>query len=432
MHRRDFLSLAAGAGAALLHRPTLAAARMHQATGLKVGEVSPESAIVWMRLTKETERNRHGLLRRGAPAPFAKGLRTSELEGSAPGLPGRVRVRYATDEALRRTVETDWVEVGPSTDFTHQFQLCGLKPATRYYYVAESSDGQLHTPLRGTFRTAPAPDGAPEITFAMITCQRYATLDHADGYHIYESLRRLNPDFYVTAGDIVYYDTDDPRATTVELARYHWERMYSLPRHRRLALEVPGYWAKDDHDTLANDTWRGKPAPTMAPLTWDDGLRLFREQVPMSEKTYRTFKWGRALQIWIVEGRDFRSPNNSVDGPMKSIWGADQKRWLEESMLASDADWKLLINPTPIVGPDRGTKGDNLANEAFRYEGDEFRGWVQQHVPERFFNLNAIATGSITPCIRSRRCRSSRWARRATRTRPDRPARTPGITDFTA
>jgi phosphodiesterase/alkaline phosphatase D-like protein len=73
------------------------------------------------------------------------------------------------------------------------------------------------------------------------------------------------------------------------------------------------------------------------------------------------------------------------DGPEKSIWGAEQKKWLEESILASDADWRVLISPTPIVGPDRGNKNDNHANIGFQHEGDEFRAWVQQNVPDNFF-----------------------------------------------
>jgi alkaline phosphatase D len=377
------------AAAALIREPGSAQNQIiHQATGLKVGEVSPESAIVWMRLTKEAERKRDGILRRGRPQPYPEGLLVESLEGSTPGLAGQLRLRYATDASLRGAVETEWVEVGPQTDFAQQFQLRGLRPATRYYYAAETRDGGAHAPLQGSFRTAPEPDDQAEVTFAMMTCQKYSQLDHDAGFHIYDSMRRLSPDFYVTAGDIVYYDSDDPRATTVDLARYHWQRMYSFPRHRNLLLEVPGYWEKDDHDTLFDDTWPGRNPEQMLPLTWDDGLRIFRQQVPMGEKTYRTFRWGRSLQIWLVEGRDFRSPNTMPDGPGKSIWGAEQKKWLQESMLASDADWKLLINPTPIVGPDRATKADNLSNQEFQHEGDEFRGWVQQHLPERFFNIN--------------------------------------------
>jgi alkaline phosphatase D len=91
------------------------------------------------------------------------------------------------------------------------------------------------------------------------------------------------------------------------------------------------------------------------------------------------------LQVWLVEGRDFRSPNPAPDGPDKTIWGEAQKRWLLETLRASDADWKVLISPTPIVGPDRSRKADNHGNKAFAYEGHAFRHWVRQHLPDDFF-----------------------------------------------
>ena len=132
----------------------------------------------------------------------------------------------------------------------------------------------------------------------MTTCQKYSQLDHpAEGFHIYESMRQLDPRFFISAGDIVYYDSDDPRATTEELARYHWQRMFSFPRHIRMLLDIPGYWEKDDHDTLTDDTLSTQTQPPEMKLTFEQGLQIFREQVPMSEKTYRTFRWGKTLQI---------------------------------------------------------------------------------------------------------------------------------------
>jgi alkaline phosphatase D len=98
----------------------------------------------------------------------------------------------------------------------------------------------------------------------------------------------------------------------------------------------------------------------------------------MGEKTHRTFRWGRDLQVWMVEGRDFRSPNNMPDGPDKTILGAEQKQWLFETMRASDAAFRILISPTPIVGPDRGEKRDNLANQGFTHEGDEVRAFLSK------------------------------------------------------
>ena len=41
------------------------AAESHQATGVKVGEVTPSSALIWARLTAHPARNAEGPLRRG-------------------------------------------------------------------------------------------------------------------------------------------------------------------------------------------------------------------------------------------------------------------------------------------------------------------------------------------------------------------------------
>ena len=68
-------------------------------------------------------------------------------------------------------------------------------------------------------------------TFTVITGQSYWDLDHREGFHIYPAMAQLDPHFIVPTGDTVYMDSEAPRATTVELARYHWNRMYGFPRH---------------------------------------------------------------------------------------------------------------------------------------------------------------------------------------------------------
>jgi alkaline phosphatase D len=115
----------------------------------------------------------------------------------------------------------------------------------------------------------------------------------------------------------------------------------------------------------------------MHEFTFRQGLEIFREQVPMNSLTYRTFRWGKDLQVWLVEGRDYRSPNDAPDGPAKTIWGAEQKRWFFKTFAESDATFRLLVSPTPIVGPDRSQKADNHANAGFRHEGDEVRKFLE-------------------------------------------------------
>lgn len=360
-----------------------------QATGVKVGEVSQNSAIVWMRVTEAESRRADGIVRRGrADRKNPEVLDPRELEGSAPGAPGRVRLRYGISQDLSDASDTGWQEVDAATDFTHHFRLDGLTPDTVYYYSAETSSPwgwELHQPLRGRFQTAPPADQYSDVTFTVITGQANRDTDSPEGFLVYDAMGRLNPQFLVPTGDTVYYDSDDPIVTTIDMARYHWHRMYSFPSLIRFHLRAPAYWEKDDHDSYHDDNWPGMTRDYMGTFTFEQGLQVYAEQAPMSEKPYRTFRWGKGLQVWLTEGRDFRSPNTMEDGPEKSIWGAEQKQWLKDTLLESDADWKVLVSPTPIVGPDRSNKADNHSNTAFQHEGDEFRTWAQQNLPENFF-----------------------------------------------
>jgi alkaline phosphatase D len=361
-----------------------------QATGVKIGEVTPDSAIVWMRLTQNPKRNQGGLDLRGhrGDKTVPPDAAIADLEGAAPGAPGRVRLRYSTDEELSNAKTTPWMDVSATADYAQQFRIQGLSPATRYYYSADTTGpggSPRHGSLTGTFATAPRPDESADVTFTVVTGMMYADLDHPDGYHIYESMLGLKPDFLVPTGDTVYYDNENPPATSAAVARYHWDRMYSLPRHIAFHLKVPAYWEKDDHDVYFDDCWPGMERAKMGAFTFKQGQEIFLQQVPADRLPYRRVRWGKHLEVWLVEGRDFRSPNTDPDGPEKTIWGAEQKKWLKRTLLESDAEWKVLVSPTPMVGPDREKKNDNHANQGFAHEGREMRSWFAENLPDNFF-----------------------------------------------
>ncbi|MBI1372974.1 MAG: alkaline phosphatase [Phycisphaera sp.] len=360
-----------------------------QAMGTRAGEASDTTAKVWVRLTRGDQRNGDGEEPIGrANWHKAKAYADAEVDafkGACPGAAGKVRLRYGLKDDLSDAVATEWVGVDEAGDFTHQFDLTGLKPGSRYYYESQTADadGTAHAPRRGRFDTAPAADTPSDLTFCVMTCQMYHDRDHADGHPIYPSMGRLDPRFTCLTGDLVYYDNEAPSAVTPRLARYHWERMFSLPRLVDFVSGFGTYWLKDDHDTLSNDSW---PGTEMGKLTFAEGQQIFRQQAPMTHgESYRTFRWGRDLQVWLAEGRDDRAPNKLPDGPEKTIWGAKQKEWFYHTVSQSNATWKVLVSPTPMVGPDRKNKNDNLANERYQYEGDELRHWIAQHAPDNLF-----------------------------------------------
>jgi alkaline phosphatase D len=290
-------------------------------------------------------------------------------------------------EDLSDAKETPWIDVTEATDFIHQFALSGLKPGSVYHYASETTGpggAPVHAAFRGRFETAPRADAPTNLRFCVMTCQGYPDRGHPDGHWIYPSMQALAPQFTMLTGDLVYYDSNAPKAVTERLARFHWERMFSLPRLREFTRNFGTYWLKDDHDTLTNDSWPGMNA---GELTFAEGQEIFRQQAPMHHDgpPYRTFRWGRDLQVWLTDGRDFRSPNKMQDGPEKTIWGAEQKAWFKRTVKESDATWKVLISPTPLVGPDRKNKNDNHSNAGFQHEGDEIRAWLKANVPENFF-----------------------------------------------
>jgi alkaline phosphatase D len=366
-----------------------------QATGIKIGEVTDTSAILWTRLTLKAERNpadgpRVEIVNAGADAKKAKkpdnarvpktgvyppGVTVADIRDAVPGAPGEVRVLYKPADAAAWQ-ETPWQAVDPERDFTAHFPLTGLKPKTPYALKVESRDpgGAAGQTIEGRFHTAPTAEEPARVVFTVVTGTAFPDKDRPDGYNIYPEMLKLAPDFFVHTGDIVYYDA---LAKDIGLARYHWQRMYGLPTDIEFHRQVAAYFIKDDHDTWWNDCW-----PTMddrgfmGTFTFKQGQAVFLEQVPMGPSTIRTFRWGKDLQVWLPEGRDFRSPNNMPDGPEKTIWGEKQKEWFKKSVQASDATFRVLISPTPLVGPDRSNKDDNHANKGFTHEGDELRRFI--------------------------------------------------------
>lgn len=357
-----------------------ASGTVHTATGVKVGEVTGSSAVVWVRLTKTAEANAGGTPWLDEAEEVPDGLTLADMQGAAPGTPGEVLVRWWKEGESDSGGASPWTAVDPERDFTAQFRLEeGVEPGARYLVdilgrAPGTEEGKLLEQAR--FRTPPAADRAAPARFTVVTGQSWLRRDDAErGHRIYPVMQALDPDFFVHTGDVVYHDKPAPFAKSAALARHKWNRVYALEFQRDFHRSVPAWFMTDDHDVLKNDCW---PGQSYGALSFDEGLAIFREQTPTGPRPYRRVRWGRDLEVWFMEGRAFRSPNRMPDGPGKSIWGAEQKAWFKRTFAASDATFRVVVSSTPIIGPDRSNKSDNHANEAFRTEGDELRAFLGQ------------------------------------------------------
>ncbi len=373
--------------------------------GVMAGEATPTSVILQSRLTSSSPYQ----------DPHWEGIR---------GADGWAYFEIADNPEFRNAVRTGWLQAVPSADFIVKTKVDGLKPATRYHYRLQYGDKQdeLRSSEVATFRTLAGAETAAPYSMAIVTGMNYSFFHYTGGprkepyagpdrdlgYPALASIRKLKPDFFIGTGDNVYYDHPGHRGraqTQHEMRKKHHEQN-SQPRFLDLFRQAATYWMKDDHDHRFNDSdqinpvmirmsnrtpyypktnlYEGESGSGFAP-PHQLGLQIFREQLPVTDPkdpvpiTYRTHRVSRDLQVWFVEGRDYRSPNDMPDGPDKTIWGAEQKAWLKQTLKASDATFKLLITPTPMVGPDSGGKRDNHTNlDGFRHEGDEFFAWLAQ------------------------------------------------------
>ena len=369
------------------------------ADGMRNSWATQNSIVLWTRTTRHKEMNTEGpnfisiskkeasslskisdpekLLAAQLPADAV----LDDMFGACPGHKGEVRLTYFPEMQRRALKQTKWKSTVAANDFTAQWALTDLKPGTRYAAIIEARIPGTQTPnavIRGRFETAPAKTSKKSIQFCMTTCHDFIRRDDGlRGHRIYPAMAKLDPDFVVHAGDIEYYDKPDPWAMTLELMRFKWGRIFALPSNRQFYQNTTTYFLKDDHDTLKNDC---SPGETYGSVSFEQGVKLFNEeQFPSRNPRYQTVRWGKDLQVWFLEGRDFRSPNNLPDGPEKSILGDEQKTWLFETLGASEAKFKLVFSPTPIVGPDRDNKKDNHANSIFAHEGKELRERLAAH-----------------------------------------------------
>ncbi len=360
--------------------------------GVMVGEVTDSSAIIQARITASDHL----------------------MDGTLPGLEGWVR--YELVSKRNDPVLTSWIYANPENDYIAKALINGLTPGTEYRYQVTFCTDTLRTTYNayGSFRTNPGPALADPVDMVVVTGMNYYhhyygkydsslmynEYDRDFGYPALEQIRELDPDYFIGTGDNVYYDHpaargiqrarengknplpgifDGQEVTDAAGMRQKWHVQFAQPRMIEMLARLGTYWEKDDHDYRINDS----DPYTDFPISHQLGIDIFREQVPIvppgdiEAETYRTVRMSRDLQLWFVEGRDFRSANDDPDGPDKSIWGSEQKEWLYHTLLESDAPYKVLVSPTPMVGPDDAYKKDNHCNEeGFRYEGDAFFGWL--------------------------------------------------------
>lgn len=327
-----------------------------QVSGIQIGEVSGDAAIVWARL------------------PYAADV---EIAWSADGEAGPWHTLRAP-QAL---------EV---TDYTTRLALSGLpRNATISLVVTAHGLEAAHAGpwvRRSSFRSAP--DTARPIRFAWsadVNGQGFGINPEWGGLKMFETIRRRELDFFVHCGDTIYADhplqhrVDDERgrswtnvvtlaktrvAESIEDYRGNFRYNWLDPHFTKFCAEVPQIIMWDDHEVVNNwspslDLMRdkryvGKDLKLLAATA----ARAFREYSPMPLEgfggaglLYRRVQYGPLLDVFVVDMQTHRGPNShntQTEGPGTAFLGEAQVQWLQQELLASTAQWKVIAAGMPI------------------------------------------------------------------------------------
>lgn len=271
--------------------------------GVMVGEVGPDAATVWTRAEREC----------------------------------RVAVRFGTDPDAARMARSAELAATAAADFTAHVRLEGLQPATRYHFRVEFVDAQgaaVAGPA-GSFRTAPRPGDLLPFRFAVGGDVLQSGADS-----LWPRMQAELPDLYLALGDMPYADG----ARDLDGYRQAHRRVRDHAGMQAFFAQVPVVATWDDHE-VEND-WDARTDPQR--VAW--GTRAWREffPVPRTGPIWHSLRWGRGVEVFVLDTRTQRGANPAPDLPDKTMLGTVQRQWLLDALTASDATFKLVCTSSPL------------------------------------------------------------------------------------
>jgi phosphodiesterase/alkaline phosphatase D-like protein len=322
--------------------------------GVAAGDITPTSAVLWTR----------------SASAGAVNLEVSRSRFFQPQLP------LAGAEAR---VGSDWAV---------SIRVQNLRPSTRYYYRF-SRTGSV-SPV-GTFETALASTSTANVRFAISgDADATAGPNGKPGFNtfaVYARMAAEHNDFNVNLGDTIYSDSEINGAPVARTVSEKWGKYklgLALPALQKLRAGAGLYSHWDDHEFI-NDFSRAEHGGAI----YAAGVKAFTDYAPVARPTanglYRTFRWGKSLELFFLDERSFRSAKAvqvcggdlaptapqavrdafsslapglknqvtpaclaAINDPSRTMLGARQYAAFTKAVKASTATWKVVVNEVPI------------------------------------------------------------------------------------
>lgn len=363
MGRTVPLALAAAGLLALTAPSALAAKGFHY--GVTAGEITSKSALIWAR----------------------------------PDKPGHYTAQVATNKHFSKGLLSAKVTSTKATDLTVQISFIGLKPNKQYYYRFVGKGGKKSD--TGKFRTALSPNSKATVKFAWSGDEDAqpavgSKTPFWGPMTAFATMAKQKNLFSINLGDTIYSDSEvtnqEALASTLQAKWAKYKQNLALKNYQRIREAAGMYNQWDDHE-FQNDFSKAEFGSTIYKV----GARAFRNYMPVTYRSstglYRTFRWGKNVQLFFLDERSFRSAKasanhvcdnpstgrpdnapaapastralfsaldpefaqpvsqaclNTINDPNRTFLGHKQLSAFEKAVRKSTAVWKVIVNEVPI------------------------------------------------------------------------------------
>jgi alkaline phosphatase D len=261
---------------------------------------------------------------------FSLGVAAGEVTSSSAVLWGKAKHKggYSLDVARNRrfkNFDPHFVVARKSHDNTVQLKVRHLRPDTRYWFRFVGNHHRRSAV--GTFVTAPKRTQDAEVEFAWSGDQDFnsepgKTEPYWNDGGILRLMKAERNDFNVMLGDTIYSDSEVPgRLQPIALSvKQKWAK-YRINLGNRslqaLRRSAAFYSQWDDHEFVNDFSPRENSFDNNVNVNghtlYKRGAKAFRDYAPVHwtkrAGLYRSFRWGRNLQVFFLDERSFRSAN---------------------------------------------------------------------------------------------------------------------------
>lgn len=321
----------------------------------------------------------------------------------------RMSVEWDTTDSFRTPQRVQGPWTGEDRDYTAKTLLDGLPPGVRIFYRVRFEDDRFTSspPEIGQFLTASREERDVLFAWSGDTCgQGYGINAAYGGMKTYESIRAVQPDFFIHSGDNIYADvviepemkvtppagspfiwknltTPEKSKVAETVADFRGNYRYNLldANVRRFNSEIAFFTQWDDHEVMnnwnpgkdlrADKRYRIKDIEAIAA----NSKHAFFEYMPIRPsrrgEIYRRIRRGPLCDVFMLDQRSYRAANNPnrqrTISRESEFMGERQIDWIKQALLKSRATWKVIASDMPIsiaVGDGKDKQGRNIY-EAF-------------------------------------------------------------------